>query len=59
MLTLQHVRPGMIMAQDVRTHTGTLIVPRGFVVTPAFLEKVANFGPELMAEKVEVRVPEA
>jgi response regulator RpfG family c-di-GMP phosphodiesterase len=56
MLTLQHVRPGMIMAQDVRTHTGTLIVPRGFVVTLAFLEKMVNFGPELMAEKVEVRI---
>jgi hypothetical protein len=55
MLALHHVRPGMIMAQDVRTHTGTLIVPRGFVVTLAFLEKVANFGPELMAEKVEVQ----
>jgi response regulator RpfG family c-di-GMP phosphodiesterase len=56
LLPLQHVRPGMIMAQDVRTHTGTLIVPRGFVVTLAFLEKVANFGPDLMAEKVEVCV---
>jgi response regulator RpfG family c-di-GMP phosphodiesterase len=59
LLALHHVRPGMIMAQDVRTSNGTLIVPRGFVVTLAFLEKVANFGPELMADKVEVRVPEA
>jgi CheY-like chemotaxis protein len=58
MLPLQHVRPGMIMGQDVRTQSGTLIVPRGFVVTLAFLEKVANFGSDLMAEKVEVRVPE-
>jgi response regulator RpfG family c-di-GMP phosphodiesterase len=58
MLPLHTVRPGMIMQQDVRTHSGTLIVPRGFEVTLAFLEKVANFGPELMAEKIEVRVPE-
>jgi response regulator RpfG family c-di-GMP phosphodiesterase len=56
-LPLHSVRPGMIILQDVRTHTGTLIVPRGFEVTFAFLEKVGNFGPELMAEKIDVRIP--
>jgi response regulator RpfG family c-di-GMP phosphodiesterase len=56
-LPLHSVRPGMIIEQDVRSHSGTLIVPRGFEVTPAFLEKIANFGVELMAEKVEVRIP--
>lgn len=56
-MPLHSVRPGMIILQDVRTHTGTLIVPRGFEVTFAFLEKVGNFGPELMAEKIDVRIP--
>jgi len=56
-LPLHSVRPGMIILQDVRTHNGTLIVPRGFEVTFAFLEKVGNFGVELMTEKIEVRIP--
>jgi response regulator RpfG family c-di-GMP phosphodiesterase len=56
-LPLHSVRPGMIIEQDVRSHSGTLIVPRGFEVTPAFLEKIANFGVDLMAEKVDVRIP--
>jgi hypothetical protein len=37
--------------QDVRTHLGTLI---GFEVTSLFLERVGNFGPELLAETVKV-----
>ena len=48
----------MIM-QDVRTQMGTLLVPRGYEVTSAFLERVANFGPELLGERVKVTVPAA
>lgn len=56
-MPLRLVRPGMIILQDVRTDLGTLLVARGFEVTERFVERVKNFGPGLLSEKVAVRVP--
>ncbi len=47
------------MMQDVYTHLGTLLVPRGFEVTGSFLERMRNFGGNLLAEEVKVLVPAA
>lgn len=55
-LPLRSVRPGMIIMQDVRTQLGTLLVARGFEVTPLFLERARNFGPDLLNESVKVLV---
>lgn len=55
-MPLRAVQPGMIIMQDVRTHMGTLLVPRGFEVTKLFLEKLRNFGPDLLNEVVKVAV---
>ncbi|HKT72195.1 MAG TPA: response regulator [Steroidobacteraceae bacterium] len=58
-IPLKAVQPGMIITQDVRTHMGTLLVPRGFEVTGVFLERVRSFGPDLLEEIVGVVVPAA
>jgi CheY-like chemotaxis protein len=58
-IALKAVLPGMVIMQDVRTHLGTLLVPRGFEVTSPFLERIRNFGPELLAETVKVVIPAA
>jgi response regulator RpfG family c-di-GMP phosphodiesterase len=58
-MPLEAVAVGMTMMQELRTHMGTLLVPRGFEVTPTFLERIRNFGPDLLAEKVKVLVPVA
>jgi response regulator RpfG family c-di-GMP phosphodiesterase len=58
-MPLKAVKPGMVIMQDVRTHQGTLLVPRGFEVTSLFLERSRNFGPELLEENVKVMVPAA
>lgn len=55
-MALRLVRPGMTILQDVRTYMGTLLVPRGFEVTERFIERMPNFGPELLNEKVQVRI---
>lgn len=55
-MPLRTVKPGMIIMQDVRTHMGTLLVPRGFEVTSVFLERARNFGPDLLNESVKVLV---
>ena len=57
-MPLRAVQPGMIIMQDIRTHMGTLLVPRGFEVTQLFLEKRRNFGPDLLNEVVKVAVQE-
>jgi response regulator RpfG family c-di-GMP phosphodiesterase len=58
-MPLRSVQPGMIIMQDVRTHMGTLLVARGFEVSATFLERIPNFGPDLMRESVKVMVPAA
>ena len=56
-LALRSVTAGMVIMQDVRTQQGTLLVARGFEVTNGFLERMQNFGPELLSESVKVTVP--
>ncbi len=58
-MPLRSVRLGMVIMQDIRTHLGTLLVPRGFEVTAVFLERVRNFGPDLLSEQIKVLVPAA
>jgi hypothetical protein len=58
-MPLRAVKSGMVITQDVRTHLGTLLVPRGFEVTSLFVERIRNFGPDLLDEVVTVVVPAA
>jgi response regulator RpfG family c-di-GMP phosphodiesterase len=53
-LPLRLVMPGMVMLDDLRTHMGTLLVPKGFEVTTAFMERMRNFGSGILNEKVRV-----
>jgi response regulator RpfG family c-di-GMP phosphodiesterase len=46
--------PGMVFLDELRTSVGTLLVPKGFEVTEPFLERVRNFGPNILQEKVRV-----
>jgi response regulator RpfG family c-di-GMP phosphodiesterase len=46
--------PGMVFVDDLRTHVGTLLVPKGFEVTETFLERMRNFGPGILQERVRV-----
>jgi response regulator RpfG family c-di-GMP phosphodiesterase len=50
------VQPGMTIMEDLRTHMGTLLVPRGFEITETFLERLKNFGESILAEKIKVLV---
>jgi response regulator RpfG family c-di-GMP phosphodiesterase len=58
-IPLKAIQPGMIIAQDIRTHMGTLLVSRGFEVTNLFIERSRNFGPDLLDEVINVVVPPA
>jgi response regulator RpfG family c-di-GMP phosphodiesterase len=53
-MTVGRVTPGMVFLDDLRTPVGTLLVPKGFEVTETFLERVRNFGPGILQEKVRV-----
>ena len=58
-IPLRQVQPGMTILQDIRTELGTLLIARGFEATERFTERIRNFGPGLLAEKIAVRVPAA
>jgi CheY-like chemotaxis protein len=53
---LHALQSGMTVTHDVRTATGTFLLPRGFEVTPAFLERLRNGALDSLAEKVQVLV---
>jgi len=53
-LPLWSLQPGMTLEHDLRTSNGTLLVPRGFEVTQTFLERIRNYDPDFLAEKVKV-----
>jgi CheY-like chemotaxis protein len=53
-IAVGNIKPGMIFIDDLYTHIGTLLVPKGFEVTEAFLERSRNFGPGILQEKVRV-----
>lgn len=58
-MPLRLVTPGMTIMQDLHTHMGTLLVPRGFEITESFLERMRNFGSSVLTEEVKVLVPAA
>ncbi len=53
-IQLRQVKPGMVILDDVRTHMGTVLAPKGFEVTEVFIERMRNFGPESLAERIRV-----
>jgi CheY-like chemotaxis protein len=48
------VTPGMVFMDDLRTSVGALLVPKGFEVTETFLERLRNFAPAILQERVRV-----
>jgi response regulator RpfG family c-di-GMP phosphodiesterase len=55
-IPLRSLRIGMVLAEDMRTKTGLLLVTRGFEVTPSFLEKTSNLREGYVKEPVLVIV---
>jgi response regulator RpfG family c-di-GMP phosphodiesterase len=56
-IPLSMVQPGMTILDDVRTHLGTLLIARGFEVSPLFLDRLRNLGAAILSEQVKVLVP--
>jgi hypothetical protein len=55
-IRLCDVVPGMILMDDLRTDLGTLLVSSGYEVSQSFVDRMRNFGPGLLAERVRVRI---
>jgi response regulator RpfG family c-di-GMP phosphodiesterase len=53
-ISVGKVKTGMIILDDVRTPMGVLLVPKGFEVTDVFIERMRNFGPGILAERIRV-----
>lgn len=45
----------MIVAQDVCTRTGALLVPRGYRVSDSFMARLGNFNLDLLPKVIHVR----
>jgi CheY-like chemotaxis protein len=55
-IRLRDVAPGMILMDDLRTDLGTLLVSRGYEISQSFIERMRNFGPGLLEERVRVQL---
>ena len=56
-MPVDRVMSGIVFLDELRTSIGTLLVPKVFEVTDAFLERMRNFGPGILQEKVRVLSP--
>jgi len=57
MVGVPALRTGMVLAEDVRLATGTLLVARGYEVTASFIERINNFQPSMFAGEFRIVVP--
>ncbi len=55
-IRLREVAPGMVLMDDLRTELGTLLVSRGYEISQSFIDRMRNFGPGLLEERVRVQV---
>jgi hypothetical protein len=55
-IRLRDVVPGMILMDDLRTDLGILLVSSGYEVSQSFVDRMRNFGPGLLGERVRVRI---
>lgn len=51
------LRPGMVLAEDLRFATGNLLVARGYEVTASFIERIKNLPPDMFAGDFRIVVP--
>ncbi len=57
-VSVHQLRAGMVLAEDVRTKSGALLVARGYEVTERFLERLGNFSQESVNKATwRVRTP--
>jgi response regulator RpfG family c-di-GMP phosphodiesterase len=55
-LTLAQMKPGMLLAEDVRNRAGVLLVARGYSVSQGLLMKLQNLAPAVK-EPIKVVIP--
>jgi hypothetical protein len=46
----------MILLDDLRTESGTLLVSHGYEISQSFMDRMRNFAPSLRYAQVRVRV---
>jgi CheY-like chemotaxis protein len=56
-VAISALRPGMVLAAEVRLASGTLLVARGYEVTPSFIERIKNFPPGALTGELRIAVP--
>ncbi len=56
-IPLRLVEPGMTFVDDVRMHSGILLVARGYQVTDSFVARAKNFGDGQVPDLVRVSIP--
>lgn len=57
LLPLSEVEADMILMQDLRSPSGTLLVSRGYKITGAFLERIGSHDETLVSQVVHVSCP--
>lgn len=53
-LALSSLEVGMVLAEDLRLASGTLLAARGYEITLSFVERARNFGQGMVREPIRV-----
>jgi hypothetical protein len=52
---ISRIRVGMIIAEDLCTRTGALLVPKGYRVSESFVARLRNFNQDSLPTVVRTR----
>jgi FixJ family two-component response regulator len=52
---ISRIRVGMIIAEDLCTHTGVLLVPKGYRVSESFVARIRNYNQDSLPTVVRTR----
>jgi hypothetical protein len=58
-VALRALKPGMILAEDVKTNAGMLLAANGYEIRATFIERLLNYKPGTVKEPVLILVPRA
>jgi response regulator RpfG family c-di-GMP phosphodiesterase len=55
-IPLSGLQPGMVLAEDIQTNGGMLVVTRGYEVTTAFIERIRNYRTGTLKSSLRIYV---
>ena len=55
-IKITEIKAGMTLNEDLKLRNGTLLAPKGYVITQSFIERIRGFPPDSVKELIHVAI---